>query len=100
MLCRAHIHPADQGSDNCSHHLVLQSEEIYHRTIVAFGPDLIASLGVDQLSRDPDALPQPTDTALHQETHAELAPRGPDVDALIPEAGAGAGVARGNRHRF
>ncbi len=98
MLCRAHIHPADQGSRYCSNQFVLQGEEISRRTIVPFGPDVIACLGIDQLSRDPDALSQPADTALYQEAHTQLAPHCLDVDALTLEAEGG--VARGNRHRL
>src|ERR1700722_9507314 len=87
VLRRAYIDPADQRSDNRSHDLVLKGEEVRHRTIVTFSPDLIACPGVDQLSRDPDAFPQPTNAALHQETHAEFAPDCLDVDALSLEAG-------------
>jgi hypothetical protein len=45
-LCRIGKYPANRGSGDCPHGVVLQGVEVCDRMIVTFGSDLIARLGV------------------------------------------------------
>src|SRR5947199_9819106 len=61
------------GADDAPSDLVLNSEDIFQRTVVAFGPDMVAALGVDKLRCDAHAIASLADGAFKHIAHAEIA---------------------------
>ncbi|MEE9588459.1 MAG: hypothetical protein V3V97_10595 [Hyphomicrobiaceae bacterium] len=57
-----------QGLDNLSNKLVLDAKYVRNLAIVAFGPDMPAGGGIDQLGIDPDRVAGPPHTAFHRDT--------------------------------
>ena len=64
--------------------LVLDGEDIVERTVVVVGPDVGAGSGVDQLSRDTNAVPGSPDTAFEHVAHAQLTADLFHVNRLAP----------------
>src|SRR5216683_164111 len=60
-------------SDHTEGDLVLQREDVVDRAIVAFGPDVPAALGLDQLAGDADAAHRPAHAAVEHIAHPEFA---------------------------
>jgi hypothetical protein len=77
--------------------LVLQRKDVGEIAVVALGPDVLASLGLDQLRSDADAIAGLAYAAFEHIAHTELAPNLLHIDraALVSEAG----VARDDEQR-
>ena len=70
------LRPLDTGTQpgcNRGRHLVLDGEDVAERAVVAFGPNVAARVGVDELRRYPDAIAGLLHTTLEQVAYAELA---------------------------
>ncbi len=77
--------------------LVLQREDVGEIAVVPVGPDVVASLGFDQLGGDANAIGGPSHAAFEHVAHAEFAPDLLQIDcaALVGEGG----VARDDEQR-
>src|SRR5262249_17979313 len=76
------LDPAQAGLDRADYtqgDLVLQRKDIIERAVVAFGPDVPAALGLDQLAGDAHPTCRPAHAAFEHVAHAELAPDLADV---------------------
>ena len=69
---------------NADRQLVLDGEDIVERAVVMVGPDVGAGSGVDQLSRDANAVPGFPDAAFEGVAHAQLAADLLQVHRLAP----------------
>src|SRR4029077_14825333 len=67
---------------------VLDGENIVQGAVVTFGPEMRTVYCVDQLRRDPDAVPALANAALQNVSHAELLRRLANIDrtTLVNEA--------------
>ena len=66
--------PAGDLGDDLAHDLVLDQEYIGHLAIEFVGPNVGASLGVDELRRDAEVVASAPHATLKQIAHAELTP--------------------------
>src|SRR5215472_12018358 len=76
------LDPASEGGHDRAGDLVLDLEQLADVAIVAFGPDMIARRGIDQLRRDAQPLDRFADAALDHISDAELAAETLHVDIL------------------
>src|SRR4051794_12504224 len=68
------LQPADQRTCDATDHVILNLEEILHVPVVAFRPNVVAGLGLDELRGDADTASRLPHTALDDVLDAELAP--------------------------
>jgi hypothetical protein len=75
------------GGDDPLGDVVLDREDVAQLAVVAFGPDMLAGLRVDELARDPEPLPGRPDAALEHVAHPEIARDLADIHgpALVDE---------------
>ena len=66
-------HPRLDRRDHVPDDLVLQREQFREVAVVALGPEVMAGLGLDELSGHPDAVPRAPGAALEHVADAELA---------------------------
>ena len=64
-------------------YFVLHVEDVGERLIEPFGPQVRATLGVDELDVDPHSGPAALNAALEHVAHIELAADRPHIDALV-----------------
>src|SRR5215510_9933942 len=78
-----------QDRDNRAGHLVLNRENVLNQAVIALGPAVSPSSGVDQLRRDTNFVAGASDTAFQHIAHSEFASDLPHVycSALVLEAG-------------
>src|SRR5664279_2582422 len=83
------LHPAEQSRSDGRGNLVLDSEDVLKLAIVAFGPDMRLSLGVDELNRDPDPISRLADASFGDVVHSKFKPDllRLDVLTLVDEHG-------------
>src|SRR5260370_9618193 len=84
-----------EGPDNRARHFVLDREGVVQFAVVALGPTVDASCGIDELRRDTEATAAPLDAALQDVACVKLPPDLADIDrlALVLEGG----IARDDR---
>ena len=86
--------PSSKGPDDVLGNFVLNGEEILEIAVVAFGPDMVAGRGLDELGGDPDALAGLAHAAFDDIAHPQFPPNFGDVHRLPLEHERG--VARDN----
>src|SRR5262249_9710730 len=70
------------GSDDAVGHFILDGEDIGQFAVVAFGPDMVATRGVNELGRYAHALTGSSYAALEHIFDAQFPSDGRDVDRL------------------
>ena len=72
LLCDILPDRLDQDRGDAAGDLVLDGKDVVHRPVEAVRPDMVASLGVDQLRRDPGAIPGLANAAFEDVARSEL----------------------------
>ena len=80
-----HLERGDDGAG----HFVLNLEDVFNSTVVAFGPEMTACRSVDHLGVDPDPIGGTANAAFKHVANAEIAADLADIrrPALIGEGG-------------
>ncbi len=71
-----------QGDDDLQRDIVLHRKDVVEFTVIAFRPNMVAALRIDQLSGDPDSIARLAHTAFQDKAHTELPANLSHIDGL------------------